>query len=77
MASEKLLTFRRMKATMVRARSLINSGQWENGKKHGEGIYTYANKDIYSGWWAFGNRQGKGTYIYASSGDKVVVTWLF
>ena len=33
---------------------LIYIGQWENGKKPGEGVYTYKSKDVYSGWWAFG-----------------------
>lgn len=31
-------------------------GQWENGRRHGEGIFTYPNKDVYSGWWAFGKK---------------------
>ncbi len=26
-------------------------GEWKNGKKHGEGLYTYSNKDVYSGEW--------------------------
>lgn len=24
-------------------------GYWENGKRHGEGMLTYPNKDVYSG----------------------------
>ena len=24
-------------------------GYWENGQKHGEGVFTFNNKDIYSG----------------------------
>ena len=39
-------------------------GHWENGQKHGEGIFTYLNRDVYSGWWKYGIKHGKGTYIY-------------
>lgn len=49
----------------------IAIGQWENGKRHGEGIFTYPNKDVYSGWWAFGKKEGKGTYVYADTGMRV------
>ena len=34
----------------------LKLGQWENGVKHGEGTYAYANKDTYSGWWLFGRK---------------------
>ena len=27
-------------------------GYWEEGKIHGEGVFTYKNKDVYSGNWA-------------------------
>lgn len=46
-------------------------GQWENGKKHGEGIYTYTNKDVYSGWWSFGKKNGHGTYVFAATNQRV------
>ena len=46
---------------------LLNKGHWENGKKHGEGIFTYLNKDVYSGWWKYGVKEGKGTYVYSKS----------
>lgn len=26
-------------------------GEWAKGKRSGEGLYTYANKDVYSGMW--------------------------
>lgn len=29
----------------------VKIGQFQNGKKHGEGLYTYPNKDVYSGDW--------------------------
>jgi hypothetical protein len=50
---------------------ILNAGQWENGRRHGEGIFTYPNKDVYSGWWAFGKKQGKGTYVFADTGMRV------
>ena len=25
-------------------------------RRHGEGMFTYANKDIYSGWWRDGKK---------------------
>ena len=30
------------------------NGYWENGRRHGEGVFTYQNGDMYSGWWKFG-----------------------
>eukprot|EP00831_Metopus_contortus_P028637 TRINITY_DN2373_c0_g1_i13.p1 TRINITY_DN2373_c0_g1~~TRINITY_DN2373_c0_g1_i13.p1 ORF type:complete len:169 (+),score=22.71 TRINITY_DN2373_c0_g1_i13:195-701(+) len=50
-------------------------GYWENGKKHGEGLFTYPSKDSYSGWWKYGKREGKGTYTFAETGMKLVGTW--
>lgn len=37
-------------------------GQWENGMKHGEGTYSYQNKDTYSGQWMFNKKNGQGSY---------------
>ncbi len=39
----------RMDSTMVLTVCEFKLGYWENGKKHGEGVFTYPNKDIYSG----------------------------
>lgn len=50
-------------------------GQWQNGRRHGEGIFTYPNKDVYSGWWAFGLKAGNGTYIFADTGMRLVGDW--
>eukprot|EP00826_Nyctotherus_ovalis_P009151 TRINITY_DN12405_c0_g1_i14.p4 TRINITY_DN12405_c0_g1~~TRINITY_DN12405_c0_g1_i14.p4 ORF type:complete len:147 (+),score=44.18 TRINITY_DN12405_c0_g1_i14:86-526(+) len=50
-------------------------GYWENGKKHGEGLFTYPNGDTYSGWWKYGKREGKGTYTFAETGMKLVGMW--
>ena len=47
-------------------------GRFENGKRHGEGVFTYKkNKDIYSGQWKFGKKHGKGTYIFDATKTKV------
>ena len=35
-----------------------------NGKRNGEGMFTYINKDIYSGNWKNGKKHGQGTYVY-------------
>ena len=43
--------------------------------KHGEGSYTYANKDIYMGWWMFGKKHGSGTYTYKETGTKLSGQW--
>lgn len=50
-------------------------GYWENNRRHGEGVFTYPNGDIYSGWWRFGNKEGKGTYIFKETGMKMVGDW--
>lgn len=39
-------------------------GNFENGKRNGEGMFTYVNKDIYSGYWKNGKKHGKGTYVF-------------
>ena len=47
-------------------------GRWENGKRHGEGIFTYRKtNDIYSGYWQYGKKHGNGTYIYEKTKIKV------
>ena len=50
-------------------------GYWENNKKHGEGVFSYENGDIYSGWWANGVKHGKGTYIIKATGQKIQGEW--
>lgn len=39
-------------------------GNFVNGKRNGEGMFTYVNKDIYSGNWKNGKKHGTGTYVY-------------
>mmetsp|Transcript_31364 Transcript_31364/g.57560 ORF Transcript_31364/g.57560 Transcript_31364/m.57560 type:complete len:256 (-) Transcript_31364:85-852(-) len=44
-------------------------GEWKKGKKHGFGVYKYANGDLYEGDWANGLYQDRGKYVYAN-GDE-------
>ena len=47
-------------------------GRFENGKRHGEGVFTYIkNKGVYSGSWKHGKKHGTGTYIFDSTKMKV------
>ena len=50
-------------------------GYWENGRRHGEGVFTYTNGDVYSGWWKYGNKQGFGTYLFKETGMKMSGDW--
>lgn len=50
-------------------------GYWENGLRHGEGVFSYTNGDIYSGWWRFGKKNGTGTYTFSSNGMKLFGFW--
>lgn len=48
-------------------------GRFENGKRHGEGVFTYKKtKDIYSGSWKYGKKHGKGSYIFEATKMKVI-----
>ena len=50
---------------------MYSLGFFENGKRHGEGTFTYQNGDKYSGWWQYGVKAGQGTYSYAKDGMRV------
>ena len=50
-------------------------GYFENGFKHGEGLFTYPNKDIYQGFWKAGKKHGKGTYIVFEKKVKLCGVW--
>lgn len=50
-------------------------GYWENGRRHGEGLFTYPNGDVYSGWWRFGEKEGTGTYSSKATGMKMFGEW--
>ena len=43
--------------------------------RHGEGVFTYLNKDVYSGWFKYGKKEGKGTYIFADTGMRIKGEW--
>ena len=51
-------------------------GQWNNGKKEGEGMFIYPNKDIYSGYWLNGKKHGQGTYVFNATGMKYIGKWV-
>jgi len=50
-------------------------GYWENGRRHGEGVFTYPNGDVYSGWWKFGEKEGTGNYVFKQTGMKLFGQW--
>jgi radial spoke head protein 1 len=50
-------------------------GYWENGRRHGEGVFTYPNGDVYSGWWRFGEKEGTGTYLSKVTAMKMFGDW--
>mmetsp|Transcript_5235 Transcript_5235/g.14934 ORF Transcript_5235/g.14934 Transcript_5235/m.14934 type:complete len:210 (+) Transcript_5235:3-632(+) len=50
-------------------------GQFKDGFRHGQGSYTYANKDIYSGEWNSGQRHGQGIYVFADSRCVLTGVW--
>lgn len=46
-------------------------GSWYQGKRNGEGQYTYANGDIYKGGWKDNLKDGTGTYHFKASMSQV------
>ena len=38
-------------------------GEWENGKKHGEGTYRFANRNVYEGF-VNSKKYGTGSMKY-------------
>lgn len=44
-------------------------GQWQAGKRHGQGVCLHANGDQYKGQWQADAQHGSGVCIFAS-GDK-------
>jgi HAD superfamily hydrolase (TIGR01509 family) len=49
-------------------------GATKDGKRHGQGTYTYANGDKYLGGWQDDKMHGQGTYTWAN-GNKYVGEW--
>ena len=63
----------------VYADGAVYLGEWKDGKKHGQGTYTYPSRhkyygDKYDGEWKDDKAHGQGTYTYAS-GDKYAGEW--
>ena len=48
-----------------------HSGDFQNGKRHGQGVYVYANGDAYQGGWDSDFKSGVGTYSYVNGSKKV------
>ena len=44
-------------------------GEWQAGKKHGQGTYTWANGERYEGEWNNGTKSGLGAYFW-TNGDR-------
>lgn len=53
--------------------TILNLGNFENGKRNGEGMFTYVNKDIYSGEWKNGKKHGNGTYVFFDTQSRVTL----
>jgi len=39
-------------------------GEWKDGKRHGQGTFTFADGEVYEGEWKDGKRTGQGTYTF-------------
>jgi len=50
-------------------------GEFLKGKRHGDGLFTYPNGDIYSGCWKNGKKHGTGTYIFTKKGGEMKVNY--
>ena len=49
-------------------------GGWSENKMHGEGLYTYANGDMYTGSFQQGIKHGKGSYYFKVLSN---MSWVF
>ena len=49
-------------------------GEYKDGKKHGQGTYTWFDGGIYVGNWKDGKEHGQGTYT-SPVGTKYVGEW--
>ncbi len=56
--------------------NLHPSGNWVDDQRHGYGVYTYPNGDMYEGEWQSHLRHGQGVYTYKDTGTKYVGTWV-
>ena len=52
----------------------IYEGDWNRGKKHGQGTYYFSGGDKYVGEWKDGKKHGQGAYFF-SEGDRFEGNW--
>ena len=50
-------------------------GEWLGGKKHNQGVYRYANGDVYEGDWIQNLKHGEGDYHH-ENGDVYMGPWI-
>ena len=51
-------------------------GRFENGKRHGEGVFKYfKTNNVYSGSWKYGIKHGKGEFIFNATKMKIAGQW--
>eukprot|EP00546_Thalassionema_frauenfeldii_P020876 CAMPEP_0178903642 /NCGR_PEP_ID=MMETSP0786-20121207/5266_1 /TAXON_ID=186022 /ORGANISM="Thalassionema frauenfeldii, Strain CCMP 1798" /LENGTH=853 /DNA_ID=CAMNT_0020575027 /DNA_START=141 /DNA_END=2702 /DNA_ORIENTATION=- len=43
----------------------VYEGEWENGQRHGQGVYTWYDGDLYTGPWREGKRHGHGVFVFS------------
>lgn len=48
---------------------LLDIGGWSENKMHGEGLYVYANGDMYTGAFQQGIKHGHGSYFFKVRSD--------
>lgn len=46
----------------------VYTGEWDDNRRHGQGIYVYKNGDFYDGEWKEGRKHGTGRYVFANKG---------
>ena len=51
-------------------------GRFENGKRHGEGVFKYKKSgNVYSGSWKYGVKHGYGEFIFNDTKMKIAGNW--
>eukprot|EP00761_Pharyngomonas_kirbyi_P011979 gb/GECH01012005.1/.p1 GENE.gb/GECH01012005.1/~~gb/GECH01012005.1/.p1 ORF type:complete len:329 (+),score=121.45 gb/GECH01012005.1/:1-987(+) len=64
----------RIQYTLLYGPYPVYYGQYESGKRHGEGLMKYKDGGIYSGSWNSNKKQGEGVYYYPN-GDSYIGHW--
>ena len=60
---------------MIYPDSSSYDGGYKMDKRHGQGVYTYANGDTYAGGWANGVKHGKGCYFFQNKQCQFLGFW--